>query len=297
MKMESKLLSWERHFPKDTPPLLESPHCLSSPINRPCRIGLSIDLSKSILNPSHGLWGWCHSRGSRSIPRHTYSALLPRWRYYVGRCSLCPEAHSWKWSPPLDQCQSSCPSHSSSQWNTWKKTIVDEHQLKIREINPWSSLWAHIYDFGVIWVAVALITHFEWSFPENVLRMACAFQSGNGACVLQPCWADTFPGCKWILGTVGIVSISCRPMNNTGIRQKNGVWGTEDMSCPRRICGLADFLAQARWETKLGASDGAAQCAMPFDLNKFIILRGKKNCCLASAHFPWRGSEAGGGRG
>lgn len=45
MKMELEPQSSGRQFPEDTPHL-ESHHCLSSPINLPFRIGLSIDLSK-----------------------------------------------------------------------------------------------------------------------------------------------------------------------------------------------------------------------------------------------------------
>lgn len=76
---------------------------------------------KSILNPSHRLWRGKDNASRMNHDRsccHTYWAWLPRWRYYVGRCSLCQEVHLWRWFPPLDQYQSSCRSRSSSQWNT-----------------------------------------------------------------------------------------------------------------------------------------------------------------------------------
>lgn len=75
---------------------------------------------------------------------------------------------------------------------------------------PGFSLGAQGRELGVIQVVIAFITHFEWSFAENVLRMAYAFQSRNGPRVLWLCWAHTFLGRKWILGTVGTVSISHR---------------------------------------------------------------------------------------
>lgn len=96
------------------------------------------------------------------------------------------------------------------------------------------SLWARGHELSLIEVVIVFITHFEWSFAENVLRMASAFQSRNGARALWPCWARTFLGRKWILGTVGTVSISSRAKKKKkeccfgvwGQRQRGDLWET-----------------------------------------------------------------------
>lgn len=151
MKIELKPLSRGRQFPKDAP-LLESHHCLSSPTNLSCRIELSIDLSKSILNPSHRLWRGkddaSHMNHDRSCC-HTYWASLLQWRCYAGRCSLCQEVRLWKWFPPPDQCRSSCPSRSSSRWNIWKKMFVNLHNFCYNKARGFS-FWAHGHELGVI---------------------------------------------------------------------------------------------------------------------------------------------------
>lgn len=227
MKMELKPQSSGRQCPEDIPHL-ESHHCLSSPINLSFRIGLSIDLSKSILNSSHRWWRGNHHRSCC----HTYWAWLLRWRCYVGQRSPCQEVRLWKWFPPPDRCRSSCPSRSSSRWNTWKQMFVNLYHSCCNKARGFS-LWARGHELGLIEVVIVLITHFEWSFAENVLRMAFAFQSRNGARALWPCWARTFLGRKWILGTVGTISISSRAKKKKkeccfgvwGQRQRGDLWG------------------------------------------------------------------------
>lgn len=170
------------------------------------------------------------------------------------------------------------------------------------------SLWARGHELSLIEVVIVFITHFEWSFAENVLRMAFAFQSRNGARALWPCWARTFLGRKWILGTVGTVSISSRAKK----KKKNVASVSEDRGnvviCEKRISGLTQSIwrqsSQRRRDlTQTATSDSTTHQAMPFHLkraffiNNFVILGavpiGKKS--VASAHFPGRGSGVGGG--
>lgn len=116
--------------------------------------------------------------------------------------------------------------------------------------------------------------------------MAYAFQSRNSARVLWPCWAYTFLGRKWILGTVGTVSISHRHNKNVALVSENRGYV---VIFEKHISGLTHSIWRQTSQHRRDLRPNCFPVTASFIRPCHLILKGYFSLIILwfSVHCPW----------